>query len=101
MKLLGAELKNWIQISVKHDWNLRFVSNLTDTIENAADRGPASERALGGQLIHNSVRQWIREGQSKLEQIGPGLFQSKRQIDGSPQIRIAGADVRNESFAVF
>ena len=50
MKLLGAALKNRIEIAVENDWNLRFAADLADAINNA----PATDSYLGSLLRKQS-----------------------------------------------
>ena len=72
MKLIRAELKDRIEITVKHDWDLRFLSDLAHAIEYAVDRCARGECPLRGQLIDNSIRERIGERESKLDQVRAG-----------------------------
>src|SRR5256885_3775319 len=101
MKLVSAELKDRVQIAVKHDRDLRFLSDLANTIEHAANCCARGERALGRKLVYDSIRERVGERQSKLEQIGSGFFQRKGKIDRALQVWIAGANVGNETLALF
>src|SRR2546421_10693934 len=97
MKFIGAELENRIQVTVENNWNLRFATNLADTIENAANGRSGRESALRCKLIYNSVSQRIGEGQTELKQIGARLFERQSQLGRLFQIRIAGANIRDKS----
>ena len=101
MKLVSAELKDRIEITVEHDRDLRFLSDLANAIEHAANCRAGGERALGCKLVYDSIRERIGKGQTKLEQIGSGFFQRKGKIDGALQVWIAGANVGNETLALF
>ena len=59
------------------------------------------QRALGGKLIHNSVGQRIGERQSKLNQIRTCVFERTNKINRFLEIRIARANVWNETLALF
>src|SRR5882762_10287869 len=101
MKFVGAELENRIEITVENNWDLRFAPNFANTIEHAADCRARGQRALRRELIHDSIRQRIGEWQPELEHIGAGFFQGECKIDSAFQIRIARADVGNETLALF
>ena len=100
MKFLASKLENRIQITVKHDRDLRSGPDLANAIEYATERCAGGQRALVGELIDDSVSQRIRKRQPELDQISARSLQCERDLDSSAQIRIAGANVRNESLAI-
>src|SRR5205807_9621081 len=58
MKSLEPEVKDRVQVGVEDDRYLRDAADLPDAIENALDRGAPFERALGGKLVHDAIREW-------------------------------------------
>src|SRR6476646_7190987 len=67
MELFEAELEYRVQVSVENNRNLRALANLSDAFENAGDRRPGFESALGSELVHKAVGQRIRKGNAQLE----------------------------------
>src|SRR4051812_43784390 len=81
VKLFESKLKDWIQIRVENDRNLRLFANLPDTIKNALDGRPGFECPLCGELIHQAVGQWIGERNAELKNVHAGFFQGESEID--------------------
>ena len=59
MEFIEPELKDWIQIRIENDGNLRIAPNLADTFEDTAHGRARGKGALRRELIDNSVGQRI------------------------------------------
>src|SRR5256885_11600891 len=100
MESIESELKDRVQISVEDDRHLRATTDLPNAIENAANRGAAFERALGRELVHQTIRERIGEWDTELENVDAGVFQCERKLNRSRQIGIARADEGDERLFV-
>jgi hypothetical protein len=73
---------------------------LANAIEDAGNRRPGFQRALGGELIDETVRERVGERNAEFENVDTGILQCEREIDRARQIGIARTDIRDECFFV-
>src|SRR4051794_3330295 len=69
MKSLESELEDWVQVSVENNRHLGLSANLSNAIQKPRDRCTGLKRALGGELIDQSVSQRIQERHAELEKV--------------------------------
>jgi hypothetical protein len=98
-KALQPKVMHQVEVEVKDDGDLRFLPDRSDRFEYLGGRGAGFQAALGGELVHEPVRQGITERHAQLEHVHADAIEGQGELSRGFEVRIAGAEVDHQALA--
>ena len=89
---------NGVDVAHENDGDVRARADPRHGLENPGKADPGVQRALIGPLVHDTVRQGIRERHAELHDIRAARLELADQGLRDVQRRIAGRQERNQAF---
>ena len=90
-----------IVVNIENDRDLRLLANRGDRFENFRRSRARLQPALGGQLVHEAVRERIAERHAEFQDIDPQFVEAERKLARRFEIGVAGANVDDEPLLPF
>ena len=88
-----------VHVSVEYDGNLALAADGAHAFEDALERRAAGECACAGELVHDSIGERIAERDSDFHDVHSRAIEGGDEFARGGEIRIARAQVRDESRA--
>lgn len=95
-ELFHADAMDEVEIDVEDDGDLRLLADVRNGFQQAGRGGAGFQAALGGELVHQAVRERIAKGHAQFQDIHARLIEFQRQLASGFQMRIARADIDDE-----
>ena len=95
-ELLHAAAVQEVEINVEDNRDFRLAPDFSDGRQELRRRGAALQAALGGELVHEAVRQRVAEGDAKLEDVHTRAVEGERELARGLEMGVTRADVNDE-----